>query len=248
MSEKKIFCKGKAERDAVLKKLEEQGVRWAGGHESPTEWESDKWGENSEIVFIISFGLLSWGHAGFYKSEGEKLIPAKEYLRQFKTKPILISRTYNLVTAMDKNTGSVRTALCSDNDTFNFYDGAMIALCRLVDGHIGEDAKAEMRKVLGEEKKPEEDDIKVGDEVIVVNNLYSHSLYASWFSENNINMDITARFAYGKKLNEGTHYFVKAIGPHRVSRYGTVYCIQERLYDTGINSAYLIGREGIEKV
>lgn len=249
MKEKKILCNGKAERDAVLRKLEEQGVRWTSGNDKPTEWECDDWGENTEIVLVVGDDtVLWWGFASYYKDKHEKLISAKEFLVKQKTKPILIYRKGRAVYAEDKNTELIGTAICSPDDTFDFQTGAMIALCRLVDGRIGEDAKAEMRRVLGEEKKPEEDDIKVGDEVIVVSNLYSYSLYASWFSENSINMNITARFAYGKKPNEGTRYFVKAIGPHRASSYGTVYCIQEKLCDTDINSAYLIGREGIEKV
>lgn len=245
MSEKKILCKNRVERDAVLRKLEEQGVRWVGGHESPTKWKSNDWGENTEIVLVISSELLSWGYADYYKNEREKLIPAKKFLAKQKTKPILIYRNDNLVTAVDKNTGSFRNTYCSDDDTFDFYTGAMIALCRLVGDKIGEDAKAEMRKVLGEEKKPEEDDIKVGSVVKVTGRLRSFSNYVSWFSINHIDVELAARFAFGKKPFKGEICKVKAIHPHEDSFHGNLYLIQTQ----GISGeCYLMSRKGIEKI
>lgn len=163
-----IRCNNKAERDAVLKAMDKKGIRWINGRELPTEWEFDEW-EDNDTVYLTVHGddSLSWSYISFgYDKDNDEMVTASEYLAKARNrKPILIYRKGREVTAEDKNTGETGKAVCSPDDEFDFHTGAMIALCRLVGDGVGDDAKAEMRKLIGEEPKSETDDFNVGDRV-----------------------------------------------------------------------------------
>lgn len=334
-----IKCNNKAERDAVLKAMDKKGIRWVGGGEMPSKWESDEWEDNDPIYLIVhDDDSLSWGYASFvHDGDRNKMMSASEYLaREKKNPPILIYRKGRAVFAEDKGTEYVGTAICSPDDTFDFYTGAMIAICRLVGDKIGDDARTEMRKLIGEEPsadtdefkvgdrveiktwdemekeygtatwgeishgdtcfcgtmkhlcgrtatiteidedryfldfddksgdiewyytawmlkksdkpKPEVTEIKVGDKVTVVNYKKAYDTYAQWFIDNDIDKEIATRYAYKSAPQDGVHYFVKAIAPHGHDPKTILYCIQGDEYNDGLNPAYLISRDGIEKV
>lgn len=90
------------------------------------------------------------------------------------------------------------------------------------------------------------DEIKVGDMVSVIESGYSYPNYANWFIDNNIDKDIAIRYAYGSEPYVGRLYYVKAIAEHK-DGHDIIYCIQENKENDGLNPAYLISREGIEK-
>ena len=177
MKPKYIICENKAERDAVLKKLEKQGYVWVGEGEKPTEWNYSGWEDDETVYFNLSHSTrkISWGNVSsrYFLDEPEMLkITANNFLRN--NGPILITRKGRVVTAENKNTGEKAIATCSPTDTFDFGTGAMIAVARLIAKTLEaltDDVKAEWKKVLGiEEVKVYTDDdrnFKVGDRVVV---------------------------------------------------------------------------------
>lgn len=175
MKPKYIICENKAERDAVLRKLEEQGYVWVGEGEKPTEWNYSRWEDDEAIYFNLSHNTrkISWGNvsSGYFSDEPEMLkITANKFLCN--NKPILITRKGRVVTAENKNTGEKAIATCSPDDTFNFGTGAMIAVARLIaqsDKGITKDAEVVLRQLLGynDENPAEKHKVKVGDKLII---------------------------------------------------------------------------------
>lgn len=172
MKVKYIICENKAERDAVLRKLEKNGYIWANG-ESLTEWNmEDAWRDKSVTLSLDEGQMVRWIFTRTEQREHPRAVSAQNYLH--KHKPILITRKGRVVTAEDKNTGEKAIATCSPTDTFDFGTGAMIAVARLMaktPEAFTDDVKAEWKKVLGiEEVKVYTDDdrnFKVGDRVVV---------------------------------------------------------------------------------
>ena len=95
-----------------------------------------------------------------------------------------------------------------------------------------------------EEVKPA---IEVGDKVKIVDVGKSYSTYCSWFKENNVDVDIVARYQYGRFLESVSHveemeFKVLAKGEHE-SEDKMLYAIESP--GCGV---YLIGEDGIKKV
>ena len=147
-----IICENKAERDAVLRKLEKNGYIWANG-ESLTEWNmEDAWGDKSISLSLDKEQMVRWIFTRTEQREHPRAVSAQNYL--YKYKPILITRKGRVVTAENKNTGEKAIATCCPTDTFDFGTGAMIAVARLIaqsDKGITKDAETVLRQLLGDD-------------------------------------------------------------------------------------------------
>lgn len=183
MKVKYIICENKAERDAVLRKLEKNGYIWASG-ESLTEWNmEDAWRDKSVTLSLDEGQMVRWIFTRTEQREHSRAVSAQDYLG--KHKPILITRKGRVVTAEDKNSGEKAIATCSPTDTFDFGTGAMIAVARLIaksDKGITKDAETVLRQLLGyntdapAEKEPTTK-FKVGDLVTLKNDLEPGKTY-----------------------------------------------------------------------
>ena len=148
-----IICENKAERDAVLAKLESEGYKWA--NKKPlTEWNlNDTWGDQSIALYPDKkLKAVLWAFTRSEHRHRKDAISAQDYL--YKCKPILITRKGRVVTAEDKNTGEKAIATCCPTDTFDFGTGAMIAVARLIaqsDKGITKDAETVLRQLLGDD-------------------------------------------------------------------------------------------------
>lgn len=184
MKPKYIICENKAERDAVLNKLEKNGYIWANG-ESLTEWNmEDVWGDKSISLSIDKEQMVRWNFTRTEQREHPHAVSAQNYL--YRHKPILITRKGRVVTAKDKNTGEKAIATCSPDDTYDFHTGALIALARLVakDGVISGDAETVLRGLIGDKpvndaptKEEPTTKFKVGDLVTLKNGLKPGKVY-----------------------------------------------------------------------
>lgn len=146
-----IICENKAERDAVLAKLEREGYVW-GNTEPLTKWNmNDTWGDKSIALSIGSVAKrVLWAFTREDHRQNRNTVSAQDYLS--KHKPILITRKGRVVIAEDKNTGEKAIATCSPDDKFDFGTGAMIAVARLIaqsDKGITKDAETVLRQLLG---------------------------------------------------------------------------------------------------
>ena len=146
-----IICENKAERDAVLAKLENEGYKW--GNKKPlTEWNlNDTWGDQSIALHPDKkLKAVLWAFTRSEHRQRKDAVLAQDYLS--KHNPILITRKGRVVTAEDKNTGEKAIATCCPTDTFDFGTGAMIAVARLIaqsDKGITKDAETVLRQLLG---------------------------------------------------------------------------------------------------
>lgn len=91
--------------------------------------------------------------------------------------------------------------------------------------------------------------IKVNDFVELVDVEELYSTYFSWFKENNIDLDIAARYAYTKgNPSISGYYRVLAIGKHIYEDGVTVYAItKEEDHVQGASPVYLVNNRGIRK-
>lgn len=92
--------------------------------------------------------------------------------------------------------------------------------------------------------------IQVGDIVRITDCGQLYTTYLSWFKENNVDIDIAARYAYANEVNPPTSvdYEVVAVGQH-VNNSSTLYAIAQKsevIY--GENPVYLIGGRGVREV
>lgn len=148
-----IICENKAERDAVLARLESEGYKW--GNKKPlTEWNlNDTWGDQSIALHPDKkLKTVLWAFTRSEHRQRKDAVLAQDYL--YKHKPILIARKGRVVTAENKNTGEKAIATCSPTDTFDFGTGAMIAVARLIaqsDKGITKDAETVLRQLLGDD-------------------------------------------------------------------------------------------------
>ena len=151
---KHIKCKTKEQIGKVLKKLENDGYRWASGT-MPTEFVPfDSYQENTVIEVDDKRRELSYASYGYFTENHIKVfIDSEDFVRDKKNKPsIVIFRRGRNVIAKDVATGDEGIAKCSPSDTFNFNTGASIALARLMaktPDALNHDVKDEWIKVLG---------------------------------------------------------------------------------------------------
>lgn len=89
--------------------------------------------------------------------------------------------------------------------------------------------------------------IKIGDTVTITCPGQIYSTYHNWFKENNVDVDIASRYAYGDECSPSTThtYIVLAVGKHSENSLMTMYAISATLYG---NKVYLINDKGIKKV
>lgn len=167
---KEIMYRNKQERIAVLKKLGSMGYKWNGG-EAVLEYDSsihDSIGGYIVLDDEDSDKTIRYGgnYTGTSITNG---IPAEKFLKKtMKHNPIVITMKDRKVTAEDKATGKTASAICGYGDDFNFKTGAAIALARLMsDDDVTADVKAEWHKLFGEDCKANDDEIKVGDRVVI---------------------------------------------------------------------------------
>ena len=221
-----IICENKAERDAVLRKLEKNGYIWANG-ESLTEWNmEDVWGDKSISLSIDKEQMVRWNFTRTEQREHPHAVSAQHYL--YKHRPILITRKGRVVTAEDKNTSEKAIATCSPDDTFDFGTGAMIAVARLIaqsDKGITKDAETVLRQLLGDDvssDSPAEEEptnkFRVGDfvtlkEGVKVGDAFEH-----------LNVE------EGEMFDQSYHKPMKVV---EISKIGSYYCIPADGNDTG---------------
>lgn len=93
--------------------------------------------------------------------------------------------------------------------------------------------------------------IQVNDFVEIVDVGQLYSTYFSWFKENNVDIDIAARYTYSRESNPSTcgYYRVLAIGKHNEDNNRIMYAItKEEDYVHGPSPVYLIDNRGIKKI
>ena len=213
-----IICENKAERDAVLRKLEKNGYIWANG-ESLTEWNmEDVWGDKSISLSLDKEQMVRWIFTRTEQREHPHAVSAQHYLRN--NRPILITRKGRVVTAEDKNTGDQAIATCSPDDTFDFGTGAMIAVARLIaqsDKGITKDAETVLRQLLGDdvnsdaltEEEPT-NKFKVGNLVTLKEGVKEGDHFG--------HLDVE----YGAMFDQGYHKPIKVI---EISKAGSYLCV-----------------------
>lgn len=175
---KHIKCKTKEQMRKVLKKLENDGYRWASGT-MPTEFVPfDSCGEDTVIEVDDKRRELAYASYGYFTENHVKVfIDSEDFVRDEKNRPsIVIFRRGRNVIAKDVATGNEGIAKCSPDDEFVFKTGASIALARLMaktPDALSHDVKDEWIKVLGltpVEKRVYTDadrNFNVGDRVVV---------------------------------------------------------------------------------
>lgn len=92
--------------------------------------------------------------------------------------------------------------------------------------------------------------IKVGDIVELVDAGQLYTTYPSWFKENNVDIDIAAKYAYASEHSPSTkaHYCILAIGKHCTDDIAMYAIAQKNETIFGDSSVYLINEKGIKKV
>ena len=222
-----IICENKAERDAVLAKLESEGYKW-GNRKPLTEWNlNDTWGDQSVSLHPDKkLKAVLWAFTRSEHRQRKDAVLAQDYL--YKRNPILITRKGRVVTAEDKNTGEKAIATCSPTDTFDFGTGAMIAVARLIaksDKGITKDAETVLRQLLGDDVSsdpPTEEEptnkFRVGDfvtlkEGVKVGDAFEH-----------LNVE------EGEMFDQSYHKPMKVV---EISKIGSYYCIPADGNDTG---------------
>lgn len=117
----------KKDLDAVLKKMESNGIVWKYGAEKPTKYRINY----STIYLYVTNNKLIWGHTSEnFAKDKLKEITVSEYLNR-KSEHIIIYRNGNSVIAKDRSTGKNAVAKCHPDDEFDFMVGAKLALERL---------------------------------------------------------------------------------------------------------------------
>lgn len=197
----------------VLKKLEAFGVRWASG---------DKPTESPLFCDVYTVGVrdddtLTWGNPGDDFNYIAKTITADEFVKSYAVNKIVITRKGRKVTAEDQD-GNHASARCCPEDTFDFYEGARLALERL------------------EEKTRK---IKEGDTVRIINTgKVFTTLPVAYFTTD----DELRRYAFGATPRNG-----QILGVKRVGHDGKLY-VSSAYYDGPSCPLYVIGPEGVERV
>lgn len=92
--------------------------------------------------------------------------------------------------------------------------------------------------------------IKVGDLVELVDAGQLYTTYLSWFKENNVDIDIAARYAYADEHSPSTktYYYILATGKNNTGNTAMYAITQKNETIFGGNPVYLVGERGIKKV
>lgn len=92
--------------------------------------------------------------------------------------------------------------------------------------------------------------IKVGDLVELVDAGQLYTTYPSWFKENNVDIDIAAKYAYASKHSPSTkaYYYVLAIGKHCTDDVAMYAITQKNETIFGGSPVYLVNERGIKHV
>lgn len=151
---KHIKCKTKEQMRKVLKKLENDGYRWASGTMPTKLVPFDSYGEDTVIEVDDKRRELAYASYGYFVENHVKVfIDSEDFVRDKKNRPsIVIFRRGRNVIAKDVATGNEGIAKCSPDDEFVFKTGASIALARLMaktPDALNHDAKDEWIKALG---------------------------------------------------------------------------------------------------
>lgn len=173
-----IKCKTKEQMRKALKKLENDGYRWAGGTKPTGYVPFDTYKDDTVIRADGECRELTYCSYDYFTDNNVKVfIDAEDFVRDKKNRPsIVIFRRDRNVIAKDVATGNEGIAKCSPDDEFVFKTGASIAMARLMaktPEALNHDVKDEWIKVLDltpVEKKVYTDadrNFKVGDRVVV---------------------------------------------------------------------------------
>lgn len=136
-----------------------------------------------EIHEIKSSALYGGTHA--YCLKGIPYSWDERGLKLTKPETIVIYRDGPKVAALDKVSGQKAVARCNPADEFDFRTGARLAFDRL----IGPEKEAE---------KEDDDVIRVGDIVRVVNTGVMFSKYLDWVAKHIHDIELAAKYVYGK--------------------------------------------------
>ena len=120
----KIHVANEKERNAVLKKMEKNGIKWQDGDEIK------KFPLALDDVWLFVTGKKLRFNNYDDDSRNLKQISVSDYLKD-KNECIVIYRNGNSVIAKDKVTGKKAEAKCHPDDEFDFIAGAKLALERL---------------------------------------------------------------------------------------------------------------------
>ena len=86
---------------------------------------------------------------------------------------------------------------------------------------------------------------RVGDRVKITNPGQSYQTYSDWFEENQIAVNVAARYAYGQNVKENTPGTIRFIGKHRVEK-NKVICLIESDQTWDGKPFYLVEASGLE--
>lgn len=86
---------------------------------------------------------------------------------------------------------------------------------------------------------------RVGDRVKIANPGNSYRTYSDWFEENQIAVNVAARYAYGQGVKENTPGTIRFIGKHRVEK-DKVICLIEGDQTWDGKPFYLVEASGLE--
>lgn len=176
---------------------------------------------------LIQFENWDGGHDGFIASKKHKR-DACWYVSEnglsLATETIVIYRNGNIVTALDKSTGKRAEAHCNPADEFDFHVGAKLAFERLTEDKSN--------------KLIEDNKIKVGDMVIVVNLLGMYIAYADWTGLK----EYIGNYVLGKIPLKDKKYIARNIAKHDIFD-STLALIQ----DLDTTQVFIISIDGIKK-
>ena len=182
-----------------------------------------------EIHEIESSVLYRGAHV--YRLKGISYGWDERGLKLAKPETIVIYRDGQKVTALDKVSGQKAVARCNSADKFDFHTGARLAFDRL----IGPEKEAE---------KEDDDVIRVGDIVRVVNTGAMFRKYLDWVVEHIHDIELVARYAYGK-----SHY---GEGKRELDdNFKVIVIAEDNAYIqnvSGFEECYLIRLDGLKKV
>lgn len=169
-------------------------------------------GETKIITYLNSDGSCKIENTSFYDWDPRGLRLVEE--------TIVIYRKGQDVIALDKSTGNKAIAKCNPEDKFDFQIGTKLAFDRLM----------------------EENKIKIGDKVKIIDKGCLLTRYYPFFEGNDIDVDIASRFKYRVYPKEyGETYEVVAIGK--------VCCRPDRgiVISNYLNECFLILENGLKK-
>ena len=182
-----------------------------------------------EIHEIESSALYRGAHG--YHLKGISCTWDERGLKLAKPETIVIYRDGQKVTALDKASGQKAVARCNPADEFDFRTGARLAFDRL----IGPEKEAE---------KEDDDVIRVGDIVRVVDTGEMFVINSYWLTEHIRDIELVARYAYGKSYyDEGKRELY--------DNFKVIAIAENKAYIQnvdGFGECYLIHLDGLKKV